>query len=164
TFFIPLTDKTMPLLTKIAKELGTSFTGAKTAPSKDVVTLKKVRIGLWDSNGGSMPSGWTRWILEKFDYDYKKIFSFDDPKLGEYADVMFFNSPTFKMPADADKKGLKRVAWFDSKTPLQSGWAIGQDKLENGVAIVDARIGDGHLVMFGPQILFRGEPHGTFKL
>jgi len=263
-FYIPRTDKTLPLLEKIAHDLGTRFVGTKAAPGKEAMTLKPVKIGLWDSNGGSMPSGWTRWILEKFDYDYKKIFNFDDPKLrekydvlilvqgavggggggkgggkgggggggggqadanlkkfiesggtvltigsstglgnqlglglgnqvagqsrdnfyipdsvlrvkvdntqpiawgmGEYADVMFSNSPTFKMPADADKKGLKSVAWFDSKTPLLSGWAIGQDKLENGVAIVDAKVGDGHLVMFGPQILFRGEPHGTFKL
>ena len=66
--------------------------------------------------------------------------------------------------ADADKKGIQRVAWFDSNTPLRSGWAMGQENLENGVSMIDDKIGDGHLALFGPQILFRGEPHGTFKL
>src|SRR5262249_16560174 len=63
----------------------------------------------------------------------------------------------------ADKKGLKRIAWFDGKTPLRSGWAWGQEHLDGGTAIVDARVGQGRLVAFGPQILFRGQPHGTFK-
>jgi hypothetical protein len=82
----------------------------------------------------------------------------------EYADVMYHQSPTFKLPPDAQAKGMKRIAWFDTKTPLRSGWAMGQDKLEGGVSMIDAKVGDGHLVMFGPQVLFRGEPHGTFKL
>jgi hypothetical protein len=32
------------------------------------------------------------------------------------------------------------------------------------VAVAEAEIGKGRLVLFGPQILFRGQPHGTFKL
>jgi hypothetical protein len=31
------------------------------------------------------------------------------------------------------------------------------------VAIIDARVGKGRLALFGPQVLFRGQPHGTFK-
>jgi hypothetical protein len=77
------------------------------------------------------------------------------------ADVMFLSSPVFKLPADA--KGLKRLAWYDSKTPLKSGWAWGQEHLESGIAALEADVGDGKLVLFGPQILFRGQPHGTFK-
>jgi hypothetical protein len=84
--------------------------------------------------------------------------------MGPQADVMFSSSPTFKLPADADAKGLQRVAWFDTKTPLRSGWAWGQHYLDGGVAIVDAKVGSGRLVLFGPQILFRAQPHGTFKL
>ena len=55
------------------------------------------------------------------------------------------------------------MAWFDSKTPLRSGWAWGQEHLDGGIAIIDAKVGEGRLVLFGPQILFRGQPHGTFK-
>lgn len=60
-------------------------------------------------------------------------------------------------------QGLKRVAWFDGKTPLRSGWAWGQENLDGGVAIAEAPYGEGRVVLVGPQILFRGQPHGTFK-
>ena len=32
-----------------------------------------------------------------------------------------------------------------------------------GVAIAEAEVGKGKLILCGPQILFRGQPHGTFK-
>jgi hypothetical protein len=82
--------------------------------------------------------------------------------LSDTADVMFSGSPVFKLPEGSSS--IQRVAWFDTKTPLRSGWAWGQEHLENGVAVAEAEIGKGRLVLFGPQILFRGQPHGTFKL
>lgn len=80
----------------------------------------------------------------------------------EQVDVMFAGSPVFKLP-DGDAKGLKRVAWYDGKEPLRSGWAWGQSALDGGVAIAEAEVGKGRLVLCGPQILFRGQPHGSFK-
>ena len=76
---------------------------------------------------------------------------------------MFSSSPTYRLTESATGRALSRVAWFDSKTPLRSGWAWGQEHLENGLAIVDAPVGKGRLVLYGPQVLFRGQPHGTFK-
>ena len=39
---------------------------------------------------------------------------------------------------------VKPIAWFDSKTPLRSGWAWGQSYLENGVVVAaEAKVGDG---------------------
>ncbi len=81
----------------------------------------------------------------------------------DHVDVMFSNSPTFKLALDADAKDLNKLAWFDTKTPLRSGWAWGQQYLDGGIAMIDAKVGAGHLTLFGPQILFRGQPHGTFK-
>jgi hypothetical protein len=83
--------------------------------------------------------------------------------MGEEADVMFNNSPTFKLPPGAEKHGLRMVAWFHGKAPLRSGWALGQEYLDGGVAVAEAKVGKGTLVLCGPQILFRGQPHGTFK-
>jgi hypothetical protein len=77
-------------------------------------------------------------------------------------DVLFANSPTFRLSPDA--RGVQRVAWFDRKAPLRSGWAWGQEHLEGGVAVAEAPVGQGRLVLFGPQITFRAQPHGTFKL
>ena len=36
--------------------------------------------------------------------------------------------------------------------------------LEGGTAIAEAAVGQGTLYLFGPEILFRAQPHGTFRL
>jgi hypothetical protein len=75
--------------------------------------------------------------------------------------VMFQSSPVFRVKEATGE--IERVAWFDTKTPLRSGWAWGQEHLENGIAIADVPVGKGRLVLFGPEVLFRAQPHGTFK-
>jgi hypothetical protein len=247
--------------------------------------MRSVRVGLWDTYGGSMPSGWTRWILEQFEFPFTRVFApeldsgdlnakydvlvFVDgaipdgqsaergrrggvaaepsdlpeeyrgrfgrvtvattiPRLREFisgggtvvaigsaaanlaaqlqlpiedhlvedgsplprtkfyvpgsvlsvrvdnthpvaygmpgrADVFFDDSPVFRLKAGAAAQGVRAIAWFDSETPLRSGWAWGQAHLENGVAAVEAPLGKGRVLLFGPQILQRAQPHGTFK-
>ena len=78
-------------------------------------------------------------------------------------DVFFDNSPVFRLKPDAALRGTHAVAWFDSATPLRSGWAWGQNYLEGGAAVVEASYGKGKVYLFGPEITFRGQPHGTFK-
>jgi len=80
-------------------------------------------------------------------------------------DVFFDNSPAFDLRPAAAVAGVRPVAWFDSDHPLRSGWAWGQQYLKDGVAVVEAPAGDkgGKLFLFGPEILNRGQPHGTFK-
>ncbi len=56
----------------------------------------------------------------------------------------------------AAAKGLKAVAWFDGPSPLRSGWAWGQQYLDQAVEIVDAPVGKGRVVLFGPEIAWRG--------
>jgi hypothetical protein len=78
-------------------------------------------------------------------------------------DVFFDNSPTFRLEPAATSRGIKTIAWFNTPTPLKSGWAWGQRYLENGIAAFEAPVGKGHLYVFGPEIAFRSQPHGTFK-
>jgi len=84
--------------------------------------------------------------------------------LNEYTDFFFDSSPAWKLGPDAAGRNLRRVAWFDSRTPLRSGWAWGQEVLENAVAVAEADVGAGKLYLFGPEVRFRSQPHGTFKL
>jgi hypothetical protein len=79
---------------------------------------------------------------------------------GREADVFFDRGAVFRFQPRAD---IKAVAWFATETPLRSGWARGQSRLEGTVAIVDAAAGRGRVVLFGPEITFRGQSHGTFK-
>jgi hypothetical protein len=82
----------------------------------------------------------------------------------EHTDIFFENSPVFKLAPDAATKGIRTIAWFDSNTPLRSGWAWGQDYLANGVVAVEAKVGKGTALLYTPQIIMRGLPHQTFKL
>jgi hypothetical protein len=79
------------------------------------------------------------------------------------ATVFFDNSPVFKLGSDAAARGIRAVARYESDAPLRSGWAWGQAYLKDGVSIVEARVGQGSLYLFGPEILFRAQPHGTYK-
>jgi hypothetical protein len=53
---------------------------------------------------------------------------------------------------------------FYVPAPLPSGWAWGQEHLNGGAAVVSAPVGRGTLYLFGPEIAFRAQPHGTFRL
>ncbi|MBN9122381.1 MAG: peptidase [Planctomycetes bacterium] len=291
-FFVVKKDGTPVRLEKIAQALGTRFIGSVEAPGKGVVVLKPVRVALWDRYGGSMPSGWTRWLFEQFEFPFTVVYppdldkgglreKFDvillvdgafgtggrgtggdqppepnvvdelglpadyrgrrgsitaaktvpqlkkfveeggtvltigtstalanalglsvgnhlvakdadgnlkplgrdmfyvppsvlrakvDPThplawgLADEVDVMFANSPTFRLPEIGGKSNLTRVAWFAGKSPLRSGWAFGQEYLDGGAAVVDAKVGKARVVLYGPQVLYRAQPHATFKL
>jgi hypothetical protein len=78
----------------------------------------------------------------------------------QQVDVFFDNSPVFRL---GQSNAVNRVAWFSSAAPLRSGWAWGQQYLENGVTIVDAKAGRGRVLLFGPEVDFRAQSHGTFK-
>jgi hypothetical protein len=78
----------------------------------------------------------------------------------QQVDVFFDNSPVFRL---GQSNAINRVAWFSSTAPLRSGWAWGQQYLENGVTIVDAQAGRGRVLLFGPEVDFRAQSHGTFK-
>ncbi|MBS1702735.1 MAG: peptidase [Armatimonadetes bacterium] len=79
--------------------------------------------------------------------------------LEEHVDVFFDHSPSFKVEGDA-----KAVGTYDFQEPLRSGWAWGQEHLYRSVGIADVPVGEGRVVLFGPEILFRAQSHGTFKL
>jgi hypothetical protein len=82
----------------------------------------------------------------------------------EQAIVFFDNSPVFKLRPDAPLRGVSAVAWFTGAKPLVSGWAWGQQYLDGGTAVAEASLGRGKLFLLGPEITFRGQSHGTFKL
>jgi hypothetical protein len=278
--YIAAKATTRSILQKAAADLGLTFVGVAAPPATDALKLRPVRIGLWDRYGGSSPSGWTRWILERYEFPFELTYvqrldagnlggrydviiltdeattrSGDEapaadrvppefrattgtlsvaktvPALRQFVeeggtlvavggstelaialglpvssaletrtdkgpqplsreqfyipgsvlrvrvdnttplgyglepdvDVFFDRSPVFKLDADAAARDIRRVAWFASASPLRSGWAWGQRYLENGVVVIDAPLGRGRVLLFGPEITYRAQPHGTFK-
>jgi len=83
--------------------------------------------------------------------------------LPEELNVYFNNSPTFRLGPNATSGRVRTIAWFHTPTPLRSGWAWGQSYLQDGIAAYEAEVGKGRLYVFGPEITFRSQPHGTFK-
>ncbi|MBI2834402.1 MAG: peptidase [Acidobacteria bacterium] len=78
-------------------------------------------------------------------------------------DVLFDESPVFRLRPNAALAGTSGVAWYSGAEPLRSGWAWGQGYLDEGLAVIDATLGKGKVLLFGPEITFRGQPHVTFK-
>ena len=84
--------------------------------------------------------------------------------MNRMADVYFDASPVFNISTDASLKGIiKPLAWFPNNKPLRSGWAWGQAYLQDGIAAFVAKVGEGKLYAFGPEITFRAQTQGTFK-
>ena len=85
--------------------------------------------------------------------------------LGNKADVYFSASPVFKLLPGAISNGdVTPLAWYASDKTLRSGWAFGQSYLQDGVAAFVAKVGKGHLYVYGPEITFRGQTHGSYKM
>jgi hypothetical protein len=82
----------------------------------------------------------------------------------ERVDFFFDRSPSFQLEDNARRSGVRALAWFDSDKSLRSGWALGQENLKGTVAVLEAVVGKGKLLLYGPNILFRAQPHGNFKL
>ena len=84
--------------------------------------------------------------------------------MSDRAMVFCDESPAFRLAPEAAMKGVRPIAWYDSPTPLRSGWAWGQQYLDQAVSIVEAPLGKGHVVLYGNEVNWRAQPHGTFKL
>jgi hypothetical protein len=278
--WVPASTAALPVLRQGSVDLGIAVFAVAQAPSGDAFRIPRVRIGLYDQYGGLMPSGWTRWIFEQYEFPFEMVYPqtldagnlksrfdvlvFPDGAMGtgrggrgggrggqidpqsvpeEYrgsigrisedktipqirqfvdsggavitvggstriaellgvplsnalaglprdqfyipgsllrakidnttplaygmpdtVDVFFDNNPVFRLAADARAKGQTPVAWFSGKDTLDSGWALGQQLLDGATAVVEARVGEGKIFILGPEVTFRGEPDGTYKL
>ncbi len=92
TFFIPAGSSTADRIGKLSQDIGLDFTAVASRPPVKAMELKPVRIGLWDRYGGSMDSGWVRWLLERFEFDFKVVYApeLDAGDLKQSFDVLIF--------------------------------------------------------------------------
>src|SRR3954469_1208836 len=75
TFYIVAKSGTRPVLARLAAEKGLTFDPFQTevAPAA-LKPVRPARIALWDQYGGSIPSGWARFILEQFEFPYEVVY------------------------------------------------------------------------------------------
>ena len=293
-FYVAASDKSVSILENAAAKHGVKITGVQQKLNMGAVGLKPSRIALWDVYGGSMPSGWTRWIFEQYHFPFTVVFAKEIdagnlkskydvilfvggaipayrieagsnamggyegrepnekeipemyhaqlgritaaksiPALKEFAeaggtiitvgssanlayhfklpvrnalvemvngkeralpgekfyipgsvmqvavnnehkanwgmkptaDVYFSASPVFNLLPNATATGeVTPLAWYPTDKTLRSGWAYGQSYLQQTVAAFEAKVGKGKLMVYGPEITFRGQTHSTYKM
>ncbi len=62
------------------------------------------------------------------------------------------------------EREIHAVVSFAAKDLLASGWVSGEKQVLGKHALVQARYGKGHVVLFGFRPQFRGQSYGAFKL
>jgi hypothetical protein len=79
-------------LRAIAKDLHVDFTALPSRPTVPAYTINPPRLGVYKSWTGSMDEGWTRFVLEQFEFPYSSLTNSDIRKggLGEDFDVILF--------------------------------------------------------------------------
>ncbi|MDR1332148.1 MAG: hypothetical protein LBK07_08600, partial [Tannerella sp.] len=76
TIYIPKKPSTTALLQVLANETGLSFDAISARPQGDALKLRPVRVALWDRYGGSMDSGWIRWMFEQaFPFPFDVVYA-----------------------------------------------------------------------------------------
>ena len=131
----------------LAEEKGLNFVGVANPPAGSSMELSPVRIGLWDQYGGSMPSGWTRMILEDFEFDFDVLYppDFDNADLNEY-DVLVFEDGAIPATTGGGRGGGPDPATI----PEEFRGRIGQVTIDQTVPrILDYVRGGGAAVTIG---------------
>ncbi len=78
------------------------------------------------------------------------------------AKIFVSGSPVFSTTKEFE--GTVLAKYQASGSPLLSGYLLGEKFLNGYAAAVDARYGDGHVVLLGFKPQWRGQPFGTFKV
>jgi hypothetical protein len=61
-------------------------------------------------------------------------------------------------------QGSVLAKYQDTGSPLLSGYLLGEKYLNGYAAAVDAKLGEGHVVLIGFRPQWRGQPVGTFRV
>lgn len=143
--YVPNVPAAHAVVERSAKQLGLSVHTLAAAPvAADLIKLNPVRIALWDRFGGSMPSGWTRWLFEQFEFPFEVIYSsqIDAGKLREKYDAIVFVTGAVpaqgvRPPQTARPRNLppEFESWVGRITPDKSIPAL-KDFLQAGGTIV----------------------------
>ncbi len=112
--WVPASAAARTILEQGAKQLGVNVYGIARRPVASEWKLKPVRIGLFDQYGGLMPSGWTRWIFEQFEFPFKVVYpqELDAGNLAAKYDVLVFTDGAIRAQGE-----MGRPEGFMSREP-----------------------------------------------
>ena len=118
SLYIPATEQARLIVAKAATELGLDATAITLKSVGDALKLAPMRIALWDQYGGSMPSGWTRWLLEQFEFPFEVVYpqQIDAGNLRAKYDVIVFPTGAVPLPKSMGATN-PRLSEFFVKVP-----------------------------------------------
>ncbi|MCU0646526.1 MAG: M14 family metallopeptidase [Gemmatimonadaceae bacterium] len=92
TFYV--SGASRDLAEKTAAATGVDFAAAPTVPAAQLERLQAKRVALWDRYGGSMPSGWTRYLFEQYEQPFSVVYmpDLDAGRLRQKYDVIIMPS------------------------------------------------------------------------
>ncbi len=107
TLWIPDSPKAREILNQGAKELGVAAYAVDQKPAGPMMKMKPIKIGLVDLYGGNMPSGWLRWMMERYEFPFEVVFPqvLDAGNLKANFDVIVFPSDTYVGGARGGRRG-----------------------------------------------------------
>src|SRR5204863_2494814 len=91
SWYVPASTQSTAILKKLADEKGLPAVAVNVSAGT-ATPLRPIRVGLWDQYGGSMPSGWTRWLFEQFEFPFEVVYpqTLDAGNLNAKFDVLVF--------------------------------------------------------------------------
>jgi hypothetical protein len=73
------------------------------------------------------------------------------------------NSPVFEVVDNA--ANVRVIGWYPKdKNPLLSGWLLGGERIKGKAALVEVKMGNGRIVLFGFRPQYRGQSSATYPL
>jgi len=75
--------------------------------------------------------------------------------------VMFERGPVFDTKGEF--KGTVLARYAKERSPLESGFLAGADRMQGKAAALDVNFGKGHVILLGFRPQWRGQSHGAYK-
>jgi hypothetical protein len=73
TFLVAAGQATHARVEQAARTLGLSIAALDASPSGELVRVRAPRVGLYNPWGGNMDEGWTRWVLEQYEFPFTTL-------------------------------------------------------------------------------------------
>ncbi|WP_292051127.1 MULTISPECIES: M14 family metallopeptidase [unclassified Brevundimonas] len=102
--WVPASEQAAAIIREAVGPLGIDAHAVSRRPAGEGMALKPVRVGLVDRYGGVMSSGWTRFLLERYEFPFEVVYpqALDTEDLNAKYDVLVFTdtvAPALDHPA-----------------------------------------------------------------
>jgi hypothetical protein len=77
TLVVPSSRRAGAAVTDVARELGLTVTGVRGRLPDGLVPISRARVGLYRPWVESIDEGWTRWLLERYEFPYTTVTNHD---------------------------------------------------------------------------------------